>query len=174
MASGMAIKYFSRSAARNFCSKARLELKEANSRAMRFVLAKHPGDTDPESFRGAIESDFLEAGKFHPTSNFRAAIRPRTSGAASPDDRCSGRAQHRPGIDRGANVIIADISEHAAAQHQIRGNRAFIRLALPGVAARDFDGSWSVSARALRQYRTQLNQPPAHVSGTRVMAENAQ
>ena len=76
-------------------------------------------------------------------------------------------------MDRGNDVVIAHVSQHATAQNQVCRNRAFIRFALAGVTASHFNCSGSGASSPLRERWIYLNQAPSNVFGPTMVLKNS-
>ena len=70
------------------------------------------------------EAQFREATRLEPRSDRRGEI--GREGAASPDRNRAGRAERGELFDGVADVIVGDVAEDTADEHDIRGNGALI------------------------------------------------
>ena len=90
-----------------------------------------------------------------------------------PDNGRARRAQRRQRVDRARDVVVGDVAEHAAGEHELGGDRAGVRTRVGRVAGHHFDSRRRSRARRVAVHGIELDEPGAHVGGAGVAFERA-
>lgn len=127
---------------------------------------------EPRRFEGHLP----ETGLAEPTANARGEVRlPPT---ASPHDNALRRTEPRKQAHRRLDVLVGDIAEDAAHEHQVGGNSTDVRIRHRSVGHDDLDlvktGSSGRRARYLRIARVELDQSCSDVIAARMTSQNSE
>ncbi len=93
---------------------------------------------------------------------------------ARPDDERFGCAQRRECADRSLNVVVGNVAEHAADEHDVRGDGARVHVGFGRVGAYHLDRRGGRRAGARREFGIELDEASAYVARARVLGQHTE
>ncbi len=95
---------------------------------------------------------------------------------ARPDDRRAGSTELGQVVDRAAYVVVGDVAENTAHEHDLCGHGVLVHIGPACIAAHDFDAleieALRLSPRALNQRGLELNEARANIAVPRMLSEH--